>query len=290
MGCGSSQAVATVQVKPSDAPIEKPIQTPESETSRPQSSRSGRLSRSMQSLKAKNELKSTSSSVSSTVRDSDGADGRKGISSTRTSAMTIDSGIGREARNHVEISADSETSFGEENPDLSISGTSLSRQKKLSGSLDVPASDMNVVERPASRSGRAFDITFGGSEDSDTRKAKLTKLENARKNRKELSREQLEERLRKATERREELEKKLLAKIAQQNEKEKKVRGTLQSFVETQSKKTEQMTENLEKNKENRAAYLKNLRDKLKAKEEHARMVRENKRNALPLRDAQEAR
>ena len=81
-----------------------------------------------------------------------------------------------------------------------------------------------------------------------------------------------------------------MEKIAQQNDKEKKVHGALEGFAQMQNKKVEKFAENLEKSKENREAYLKSLRDRLKAKEEHARVVRENKRNALPLREAQEAR
>ena len=54
--------------------------------------------------------------------------------------------------------------------------------------------------------------------------------------------------------------------------------------------KVDTFAQKLKKSKENREVYLKSLRDRIKAKEEHARVVRQNKRHLLPLTKAQEAR
>ena len=116
MGCGSSQAAATVQVKPCNAPTTKPAQ----DQSRPQSSRSNRFSRSMQSLKARKESLAATESMSS-MSD---VGQRSGETSARTSARTIDSGLGeatRSAHGHQISEEASESNFhveGDRNPGL----------------------------------------------------------------------------------------------------------------------------------------------------------------------------
>jgi hypothetical protein len=63
-----------------------------------------------------------------------------------------------------------------------------------------PLGNNGLIERPKTRGGMAFDITFC-PETGNMRKAQLPKLER-RKKKKKLTKEELEEKMRKATERR----------------------------------------------------------------------------------------
>lgn len=94
------------------------------------------------------------------------------------------------------------------NPDLTINGTGIaarnSAKLRHTESFNNPdPQNISIVERPASRSGRAFDITF--SPDTANKKkvpTQLARLERHRKQKHEFTREELEEKLRKAEERR----------------------------------------------------------------------------------------
>ena len=82
----------------------------------------------------------------------------------------------------------------------------------------------------------------------------------------------------------------MLQKLAQQNDKDLHAHQALQTFADTESKKLEeQLSKSMEKNHSNREEYLKSLRDKLRAKENHAKVVRENKQNMLAARDTTES-
>lgn len=78
-------------------------------------------------------------------------------------------------------------------------------------------------------------------------------------------------------------------KISQQTDKGRHTQQALQNFVESETKRREQvLSKTMEKNHSNREAYLRNLRDKLREKENHAQVVRENKRNMVTERDSTE--
>ena len=86
---------------------------------------------------------------------------------------------------------------------VGIARKDSAKQRHLLSLSNYDVRHMSVVERPASRSGRAFDITFGGENAERKRMpAKLARLERKKKGRNELTREELEEKLRKAEERR----------------------------------------------------------------------------------------
>ncbi|CAB3998714.1 stathmin domain-containing 1 isoform X1 [Paramuricea clavata] len=111
-----------------------------------------------------------------------------------------------------------------ETPDLVLEGVGCPRkqsgkerrlelQKKNSESSVPklpPLTNNSLLERPKTRGGVAFDITFC-PETGNMKKAQLPKLER-RKKKKKLTKEELEEKMRKATERRQQHNKKIQAK------------------------------------------------------------------------------
>jgi hypothetical protein len=73
----------------------------------------------------------------------------------------------------------------------------------------------------------------------------------------------------------------MLERLAQQIDKQCHTQQALQSFADKENKRLEeQLQKSIDKNHSNREAYLKSLRDKLRAKENHAKVVRENRQSA----------
>ena len=74
--------------------------------------------------------------------------------------------------------------------------------------------------------------------------------------------------------------------MSNQNNKDRHLQNALKTFADSQTSDLKQnLDETMEKRQSNREAYLKNLRDKLREKENHAKVVRENKQNLSSVGD-----
>lgn len=62
------------------------------------------------------------------------------------------------------------------------------------------------------------------------------------------------------------------------------IHNALDNFVEHQKQVKEQVTEKVESATENRAQKFREMREKLRAKEEHAALVRQRKKSLGPIR------
>jgi hypothetical protein len=211
------------------------------------------------------------------------------------SSRTFDSGLGEEYAHIITEHSDQERKQSVEKeerpptPDLPIVGRSIAARHNAKLQPVFPAHNSNpqninlcIVERPASRSGQAFDITFTNEGTPNRKKLPLpiARLQ-AQKRKHEFSREELDEKLKKADQRRQESERQMLERLAQQIDKQCHTQQALQSFADKENKRLEeQLQKSIDKNHSNREAYLKSLRDKLRAKENHAKVVRENRQSA----------
>ena len=129
----------------------------------------------------------------------------------------------------------------------------------------------SILERPKSRGGCAFDITY---EDSRApRPARLKSLE-SQKSGSELTLEQLEKKLRAAERRRLEYENKVKAKMHQESAKLELGKRML---TRERTSLDKSMVKSENKATENRQKHLETLRAKLKAKEVKAKKVRANR-------------
>lgn len=135
-----------------------------------------------------------------------------------------------------------------------------------------------IMERPKSRGGCAFDMTYDDEPKVKRIPARLKALEHRDKSKSGIGREatlaELEAKLYAAERRRSDYERRVKSKMAEESAKVElgtksltRQKTTLDaSIVKSESKATE-----------NREKHLKNLRDKLKQKEKRAKQVRENK-------------
>eukprot|EP00039_Didymoeca_costata_P009442 m.125011 g.125011 ORF g.125011 m.125011 type:complete len:232 (-) comp14484_c0_seq6:2784-3479(-) len=140
------------------------------------------------------------------------------------------------------------------------------------GKLNAPI----IVERPKSRGGCAFDITY--DEGSAPRPRRLKSLE--RRNPEVLD---VEAKLRAAEKRREERNKEISRKLASDTEK---------GYVRLNREKMEldkKIHVSEDRAMENRERHLQQLRDRLRQKEERARRVRENKQRLAKQNEANQA-
>lgn len=145
-----------------------------------------------------------------------------------------------------------------------------------------------ILERPSSRGGAAFDISFeeensGTENNTPGLPRRLQRLDaqrsSGKKKRDELTLEELQAKLQAAEQRRKEYEQRVRERMHQEASKAvtytKQANESLNESVE----KTHGDAETKEKAAlENRESHLKQLRERLKAKEDRARAVREKKR------------
>ncbi|EGD79663.1 hypothetical protein PTSG_10513 [Salpingoeca rosetta] len=157
-------------------------------------------------------------------------------------------------------------------PDTPATDDDYSRMTSAISTRSAPPS---IMERPSSRGGRAFEISF---EDGDVRRAprRLQKLQHSSRRRKgDLTLDQLQRKLEAAEKRKKEYEKRILEKISVDTRKPADRR---EEQTEQQAKEVEKKVEKkVDKAMENREAHLRSLREKLRAREEHGRKVREKK-------------
>lgn len=137
-----------------------------------------------------------------------------------------------------------------------------------------------IIQRPASRGGMAFDIQFT-PEAGNTKPtpSKLMRLERRTKSAETL-RQDIEERMRAAEQRKKDHEKKLLEKLERQRLKESSVKTALDAFAKTQTEKTHLLEKRMTATSDNREAHFKMLRERLQAQKEKAEKVRITKRIA----------
>ena len=181
-------------------------------------------------------------------------------------------------------------------PDLTLSGAAVKVTKseqlramalaaRDSGEEEVPdrdgsasSRDSGVVhERPSSRGGRAFDLTYDGQEQRKVLPARLEKLQ--RRSKQELSIDELTRKLEAAEARRVGYEQALKEKLAKEGAKVHVVQQAIGARQDaTLDARKSEVADKENKALLNREASLKQLRDKLKMKEDHAKKVREAKR------------
>jgi len=136
-----------------------------------------------------------------------------------------------------------------------------------------------ATDTQQAKSGLAFELVQESSQPRKLPPARLAKLEKRQKRRKLLTQQDIEAKLAKAEQRRKEAEAERLEKIHSVTVKSD-VNSALDSFVAHQKQVKEQVQEKVDSATENRTKKLKELREKLKAKEEHAAMVRQRKKLA----------
>jgi hypothetical protein len=175
------------------------------------------------------------------------------------------------------LRANAAAARGEE--DAAIDSRENSASSRATTDSADSADSAVVHERPASRGGRAFDLSFEGSVSSTPTRlpARLEKLQ-LRSKTEELSVEQLKAKLEGADQRRKAYETALKAKMAQETSKVQQVQQTHVALKDEEASRQSEVVEKENKALLNRSASLKALRDKLKAREEHAQKVREAKR------------
>ena len=220
MGCGSSRAV----IVPSDCNIKS---SRNSAKGGPKATSSEKNSRG--SLQADRYNNVNSQGFSITDLD-EGLGKKREISASST--RTADSGISELPDENIITEHSNPNKLIEvggsgrpKTPDLVLEGIACPRkqsgkekrrlelQKKNSESSVPklpPLENNSLIERPKTRGGMAFDITFC-PETGNMKKAQLPKLER-RKKKKKLTKEELEEKMRKATERRQQHTRKIQEK------------------------------------------------------------------------------
>jgi len=163
------------------------------------------------------------------------------------------------------------SAFGSRNKLRDIDSAKSNQSAKSSFSTQSTASAPSILERPKSRGGCAFDITY---EDSRAvRPARLQSLEKKRSG-SDLTLEQLEKKLRAAERRRIEYETRIKAKMLRETNKLKKASTSLTREKTTLGNKIDSKEDTATAN---RRKHLENLRAKLKAKEAKAERVRANR-------------
>lgn len=142
-----------------------------------------------------------------------------------------------------------------------------------------------ILERPSSRGGSAFDISFEEEQQNATpglprRLKRLEELNSSgKKKREDLTLEELQAKLQAAEARRKDYEQRLREKMHHETKKAEQYSRSANTSLNESLEKAQTETGEKEKHAvENREAHLKLLREKLKAKEERARQVREKKR------------
>jgi len=238
MGCAATKSSNIVEPSPSKKP-NSPLQDENNNEVKQRAVKSPKKAKDQDSLRgSKASLRSTSTAS------------RSDRESSAQSTRTADSGFGggdneRFISENSTVDEKSRANVDERpvTPELCIEGSQVPRRqsgkdrKKLS-SLDAlpPITGQSLVQRPQSRAGNlAFDITLD-TVNIKKRPGALPKLEK-RKSKKIMTKEELEEKMKRAEERRKNHEQKLVAKS--QSLREHQLRSALE-FARTQEEVTEE--------------------------------------------------
>lgn len=282
MGCGNSKAV-----KASDAPIE---QVQVDDEGFPVTAPNQKMSISTDSLNEAGKVRSSKVQVAPAKvepevmivqHDKPSAD------RDAHSASSTDSGFDDNDRIITETTKDGERLAGKfmasaVPTDLLVTGAGFGSRGKLrdtdsaqsrnSGKSSFSTSSApSILERPKSRGGFAFDITYDSA--TAPRPARLKSLE-SQKSGSDLTLEQLEKKLRAAERRRVDYERRVKAKMLEETTKVAKASTSLKRERTTLDMKIDKQED---KATENRRKHLEGLRSKLKAKEAKAQKVRANR-------------
>lgn len=143
-----------------------------------------------------------------------------------------------------------------------------------------------ILQRPSSRGGSAFDISF--EEDNGSahntpglprRPKRLEERQSSGKKKRDLTLDELQAKLASAEARRKEYENRLKDKMQAETKKAETYTRSQNTSLNESMEKTQTDVQEKEKHAvENREAHLRQLREKLKAKEDRARAVREKKK------------
>lgn len=248
--------------------------------------------------KKKKGLNQSLNSLNSDGERPDSKSSERGNSATsKFSKHSTDSGFDDEAYANV-ITEDSdpnkvskiEQDFGNEREDLDLGLTGTRCSQRLSAKDQERLQEQRIlaslreeglISRPKSRAagGLAYEIIADGPDPSALvarRPVRLAKLEK-RKQKKELTAEEIAAKLERAEIRRKQKEQERLEKISATTRKSDVITA-LDSFEQSQKQKGSEITEKIDTVSDNREKRLQELRDKLKAKNEHAEKVRQRKK------------
>lgn len=224
----------------------------------------------------------------------------RGVSSatSKTSAHTFDSGLEVDCPGMITESSDPaeveriESQNRPSTPDLSLVGTKIESRKKSGGKskpqtaaaiLGELQSQGLLTATPArAQNGMAFEVMiapeFGVLKRPPPRLAKLKKR---KKKQSELTKEEVEEKLKAAEARRKRKEAKMIARL-NTSAKERQVQAAMDSFVESQRTQTKsKMTQELDAAAQRREQHFRQLQQKLEEKKKHAEKVRQAKQERL---------
>lgn len=297
MGCGSSKSVAVASNgKAGNAPAQKVVvnSTSDTKTVDEPSATSTPQKTATASTTTKNDAKRGSTGSIDAVGEQ-----------SRKNHSPKDSGL-EEAGIITEDTAGGEEIAGKDRPatpELMVSGGKPAVRNTHVQDSDAENDDPlvrdtsaasvrsapTILQRPSSRGGSAFDISFeeeqstDGGNNTPRLPRRLRRLEDGsgsgRKKRADLTLEELQAKLAAAETRRKEYEQRLKEKMQQETKKAESYVKSANTSLNDSVEKTQTDAQEKEKQAlENREAHLKQLREKLKAKDDRAKAVREKKR------------
>ncbi|XP_002731635.1 uncharacterized protein LOC100373799 [Saccoglossus kowalevskii] len=216
-----------------------------------------------------------------------------GSATSKISSRTCDSGLGEDYSHVITEGSDPQKQklAGDrpDTPDFMLSGQQIQvRQRSAKKNRDT-ASILeelqqqgllsSVPERPQSRA-VAFEVMLSGDEGlAPIRRAppRLARLKKRHKKKKHLTKEQLEEKLKAAEERRKAKEQEMKEKLQAQLNKDKQVHDALATFEKSQKAAEEAIIDKVDRAAEKREAQALALKEKMQKKKEHAERVRQLK-------------
>ncbi|OWF54400.1 nucleolar protein 58-like [Mizuhopecten yessoensis] len=262
--------------------------------------------------KNKNKNKRTKSSKSTRSKDSLGSclslDERSSIpdserGNSASSKNSADSGFGAEYRHVITEESDTnrvrevESNFvPNEALDLGITGvacpTRLSAKDKdrMEESMVLQSlREEGLIARPHAKSSGGTSFEIVAAEDSLLGEGfgmprpppRLAKLERRRKKKKQLTAEEIREKLEKAERRKKRKEQERLEKIQKLEKSKDSVNHALEKFMVSQEKKDKEVHEKIDNVADKRERRLQEIKEKMAKREAHAEMVRKRKEQAV---------
>jgi len=276
MGCGSSKAVAVAnQAQPQKVVVAAAVQSnsKQIEDVKP-------LSTSTPDTKS-SKNNSSSNNKSSSPGDSGLED--PGIITEETAGGETIASKDRPITPELMLAGNKPPLRNTREPDSDMEGDDTVSRDRDTSAVSTRSAPI-ILQRPSSRGGSAFDISFEEEQSTPGLPKRLVQRESStRKKREELTLEELQAKLAAADQRRRDIEARLKAKMAQESVKGEQVRSVNTSLNESVDKSLSEVNEKEKAALDNREAHLKQLRERLRAKEERARQVREKKKQLASL-------
>eukprot|EP00047_Mylnosiga_fluctuans_P019378 m.82017 g.82017 ORF g.82017 m.82017 type:complete len:277 (+) comp8098_c1_seq1:82-912(+) len=269
MGCGSSKSVQIA-----DAPNPEPVKKADSavDVSKPEPAP-------VQAAPSQKSLRPITPPTKPSARESDRSSPDSGLDQDKPDLASV-------STKKAPLPPKKTVDPADESDNEVEAACHVGRETSATSTRSAPV----IMERPSSRGGSAFDISFDGPAPADNPglPRRLKTLDQSRKRRADLTLEELQAKLNAAETRRKELEAKLREKLAAETKKPETYTQSLNtSLNESVEKIQSDVDQKLKSTSENREAHLKQLRDRLKAKEDRARQVREKKRQLAALNASQ---